>query len=421
MRTKYLLITSALVYRHEGRYYTNHLWRRDLERHFLYLDRILLGSPVLDAPPPSEKFLPLSPEIQDRIEFVSIPPRWKPRNGRLASLPQILRADWNILRNLRDVDVLHVSLNEHPFFFGLLSWFLRKFTKVRLFVMVEATSNWRRTNPTGWHKWEMAIQEKTASMAVGNAAMAAFTCQEYQDSLAKNGKGIYQVIPATWVDEEFILTPDQLRMDLDEKRPRLATDLRVGFFAHLNYEKGADLLLRAVAKATELKARIRVDLWGEGPRLDEMKALAAELGVDARFRGLLRYGEDFFRALREYHVVAVPNRNDEQPRIIFDSFSQGVPVVASSTAGNLACVTEDLNALVFPKEDVAAFADRLLALSQGRVDYEALCQAARATSTSRSHRAMHQTRGEFLRRLQPSVRMLKMAEIQAGSQGGDIN
>lgn len=407
MRDKYLLIIKALVYRHQGRIYVDHLWRRDLQRHFLYLDRVALGSPVIDAPPPSEKFMALDPELQDRIELVSIPPQRFVRVGRLSTLPQVLWMDLGILLNLRGVDVLHVSLNEHPFFNGLLAWFLRRFTNIRLFVMVEATSNWRRPNQEGWRKWRMAIQEKTAKMAVRNASMVAFTCQEYQDSLAQPGRGLQRVIPATWVDEEFIVSPEQLQMDLSDKLARLTADFRVGFFAHLNFDKGADLLLLAAGKLQEQGVRIGIDIWGEGARLAELQTLASELGVTARFLGSVRYGPEFFAALRENHLVAVPNRNDEQPRIIFDSFSQGVPVVASATAGNLACVSDGVNAVIFPKEDVEQFADRILAICQGRVDYRSLCEAARATSSSRSHRAMHQARGEFLKELQPPVKALK--------------
>ncbi|MBK8802740.1 MAG: glycosyltransferase family 4 protein [Fibrobacteres bacterium] len=407
MGDKYLLIMKALVYRHQGCLYVHHLWRRDLQRHFLYLDRIVLGSPVIDGPPPPEKFVAIDSDVQERIDLVSIVPRRFVRPGLLTDLPQNLWMDLCILANLRGVDVLHVSVNEHPFFFGPLSWFLRRFTRIRLFVMVEATSNWRRPNQQGWRKWKMVIGEMAARMTVRNAAVAAFTCQEYQDSLAKPGRGLQKIIPATWVDEEFIVQAEQFQIDLATKMHRLSTDFRLGFFAHLNYEKGADLALRAARKVMDQGGRISVDIWGDGVRRVELEALAAELGVEVRFRGTVQYGKDFFAAMRESHLVAVPNRNDEQPRIIFDAFSQGVPVVVSATAGNLACVTEGVNALSFPKEDVDQFADRVLAFCQGRVNYRSLCEAARATSSSRSHRAMHQARGEFLRELQPPVKALK--------------
>jgi glycosyltransferase involved in cell wall biosynthesis len=162
---------------------------------------------------------------------------------------------------------------------------------------------------------------------------------------------------------------NKLQMDLSDKLARLTADFRVGFFAHLNFDKGADLLLLAAGKLQEQGVRIGIDIWGEGARLAELQTLASELGVTARFLGSVRYGPEFFAALRENHLVAVPNRNDEQPRIIFDSFSQGVPVVASATAGNLACVSDGVNAVIFPKEDVEQFADRILAICQGRVDY----------------------------------------------------
>lgn len=407
MRDKYLLAMKAFVYRHQGVLYLHHLWCRDLQRHFMYLDRVVLGSPVIEGPPPSDNFMPLDPEFNDRIELVSTVPRRFVRFGLFTELPQNLLMDLGIVWNLRGVDLLHITLNHHPFFLGPLAVLLRRFTKIRLFVMVEATSNWRRPNQHGWRKWKMAIVEETAKMAVRNATMAVFTCQEYQDSLAKPGRGLQKIIPATWVDEEFIVSAEQIQVDIAEKSHRLSTDFRLAFFGHLNFEKGADLVLKAARKVMDRGGRISVDIWGDGVRRAELEGLADELGVETRFRGTVQYGPAFFAAIRESHLVAVPNRNDEQPRIIFDVFSQGVPVVVSATAGNLACVTEGENALSFPKEDVDQFAEQILAFSQSKVDYRAFAEAARTTSSSRSHRAMHQARGEFLREIQPPVKALK--------------
>jgi glycosyltransferase involved in cell wall biosynthesis len=50
--------------------------------------------------------------------------------------------------------------------------------------------------------------------------------------------------------------------------------------------------------------------------------------------GEVRYGPDFFRLVRRFDAVLVPSVSDEQPRIIFDAFSQAVPVIGSD-AGNI--------------------------------------------------------------------------------------
>lgn len=406
MKERYLLIQHAQVYRYEGKYYLDHLWKRDLERHLHYLSTIYLGSPVIDGPPPSDKYLPVDPLIQDRLIPIAIPFFWRPTSGRLTSLPFKLLADLGIFWYALRVDLLHVSINEHPFFYGFLMPFLKWFTKTRTLIVIEATSHWRRLNPTGWRKWDMKIQEFTAKTAIKYATAAAFTSQEYRDSLAP-AEGLYRVIPATWMDEESIIPEDQFKIDLEEKVSHLKVGFRIGFFARLIVDKGADLLLKAAKSVQESGIGISIDIWGEGEELENLKALAQELGVKANFPGMLRYGPDFFNALRQYHLVAVPNRLDEQPRIIFDSFSQGVPVVVSNTPGNLFCVREGENAAVFTKNDAKSLAEQILAICEGTVNFASLATIARKTASSRTHKAMHQSRADLLSEIQPKVKALR--------------
>ncbi|MBK9579545.1 MAG: glycosyltransferase family 4 protein [Fibrobacterota bacterium] len=405
MKDRYLLIQNAQVYRHQGKLYLDHLWKRDLERHLHYLSKVYLGSPIFDAAPPSDKYLPVDPEIQSRIIPIAIPKRWKPTNGRLAGIPIKISADIGILRHALKADLLHVSINEHPFFYGFLMPFLKWFTNTRTLIVIEATSHWRRLNPTGLKKWDMKIHEFTAKMAIKYATAAAFTSQEYRDTLAPT-EGLYRVIPATWMDEESIISDEDFKVQLAEKITRLTDGFRIGFFARLIVDKGADLLLNAAKLVKESGVNVSVDIWGEGEELDNLKLLARELNVDANFPGMLRYGPDFFKALRQYHLVAVPNRLDEQPRIIFDTFSQGVPVVVSNTPGNLFCVREGENAMVFPKNDAAGLAKQIQAICQGEIDYALLSASARQTAGSRTHKAMHQARAKLLLEIEPKVKAL---------------
>ena len=86
----------------------------------------------------------------------------------------------------------------------------------------------------------------------------------------------------------------------------------------------------------------------------------------------------------------------EQPRIIFDAFSLGVPVIGSDTSG-VQDITSRHNALTFETGNPSSLADRIryaarhpeLALKMGLagLDY----------ATGKTHLQMHQVREEFLK------------------------
>ncbi|MBK8802742.1 MAG: glycosyltransferase family 4 protein [Fibrobacteres bacterium] len=406
MKKRYLLIEDAEVYRHEGKIYLDHLWKRDLERHLDYLSEIHLGSPIIDAPPPSDKYLPVHPELQKRLVLINIPIYYRATRKRMAELPIKILEDIGILCHVRKADLLHVCLNEHPLFYGFLFPVLKWFTSTRTLVIVEATSHWRRMNATGWRKWDMKLHEFTAKLAVKYATAAAFTSQEYRDTLAP-AEGLYRVIPATWMDEESIVTEEQFKLDVAEKVKNFPQKIRVGFFARLIVDKGADLLLQAAKIAKESGVPLVIDIWGEGAERENLTRQAQELGVEANFCGMLRYGPQFFDALRQYHFLVVPNRLDEQPRIIFDTFSQGVPVIASDTPGNTFCVRDGVNGVLFPKNNPAKLAEALIAIHQGKVDFVSLADCARKTASSRTHRSMHKARADLLAEILPPIKTLK--------------
>jgi glycosyltransferase involved in cell wall biosynthesis len=71
-----------------------------------------------------------------------------------------------------------------------------------------------------------------------------------------------------------------------------------------------------------------------------------EMGkVKVKFRKPVEYGIKFFNFLQNYDVVLVPNLKQEQPRIVFDAFSQGLCVIVSDTAGLSEITLECKNAL----------------------------------------------------------------------------
>ena len=78
------------------------------------------------------------------------------------------------------------------------------------------------------------------------------------------------------------------------------------------------------------------------------------------------YGQPFHAFLRGFDAVIVPSLSNEQPRILFDAFSQAVPVIASATGGIREVVESELTGRLVPPDDVTCLAEALIWASRSR-------------------------------------------------------
>ncbi|GBD20325.1 GDP-mannose-dependent alpha-(1-6)-phosphatidylinositol monomannoside mannosyltransferase [bacterium HR28] len=187
--------------------------------------------------------------------------------------------------------------------------------------------------------WFEQLNYRLASAAVAGNHEAA-------DVLRRKGfRGPLAVIPQFGVDPELF-------RPMTVARAAVPT---IGFVGRLVPEKGADLLIRALA---QLPGRVQLEIVGDGIERTRLELLATELGV--RDRVLFRGGVPpalMPEALNRFDVLVVPSRTrrnwkEQFGRVIIEAMSCGVPVVGSSS-GEIPHVIGDPS-LVFPEDDVDA-------------------------------------------------------------------
>ncbi|HEX4085099.1 MAG TPA: glycosyltransferase family 4 protein [Chthoniobacteraceae bacterium] len=142
------------------------------------------------------------------------------------------------------------------------------------------------------------------------------------------------------------------RDDLFRQTNQGARGGEVIFLGRLVSDKGADLLLEALAMAGA-----RATIVGDGPERASLEARARELGLDAHFAGALR-GEELVAALNHHKLLAVPSCWEEPFGIVaLEAMACGcVPVVAQS--GGLPGAVGDAG-VIFEKGNANALADAL--------------------------------------------------------------
>ena len=106
--------------------------------------------------------------------------------------------------------------------------------------------------------------------------------------------------------------------------------IRLVYCGRIEARKGVDHGIKIIAKAASLGMDVFFDVIGEGSDQAKCEALASELGIGARVRflGYKTYGRELLRDLAEYDGLLFTPLAEDTPRMIFDAYAAGLPVIA---------------------------------------------------------------------------------------------
>ena len=137
----------------------------------------------------------------------------------------------------------------------------------------------------------------------------------------------------------------------------------IGFAGRLAKNKGADVLLGAVAQLQGRGLPVRLVVVGEGAEGNHLKAQTLSLGIGAttRFAGRVPRG-GIYGAIKGFDIAAVPSREEGFGLSALEAMAAGVPVVASRVDALQEVVLEGVTGLLVPVDDPSALADTLASL-----------------------------------------------------------
>lgn len=141
--------------------------------------------------------------------------------------------------------------------------------------------------------------------------------------------------------------------------------------AHLNRNKGFDVLLDAFARALEKRTDLRLKIGGGGVEEAALKRQAGRLKIDAAvdFLGALD-NDAVLRLMRGSDAFVLASRNETFGVVFIEALSQGLPVIATRCGGPEGIVNGN-NGLLVPKEQPEALAEALLEMAENRTRYPA--------------------------------------------------
>lgn len=159
--------------------------------------------------------------------------------------------------------------------------------------------------------------------------------------------------PKKFEDTSYLASEIVPRSLIDARLATLRTDrpLRFVYCGRLVERKGVADSLTVLAEARKRGANIWFDVIGAGPQLDDLKARAARVGLgDAvRFLGPLPYGPELLRRLAEYDALFFTPPIEDTPRMIFDGYAAGLPLISTDINYAQERADEDGAAVLLPR------------------------------------------------------------------------
>lgn len=199
----------------------------------------------------------------------------------------------------------------------------------------------------------------------------------FAENIAVSGVVVHQI------DAECAIIPNPYQDDLFRLLPGLTRDLDLIFVGRLVSDKGADLLIDALALLKKRGVQPRLTIVGEGPEEAPLRQQvdSSDLSGQVEFLGR-RSGEELVGVLNRHRLLIVPSRVREGFGIVaLEGIACGCGVIASD-AGGLPEAVGPCGAL-FQPGDVDELAGRIAALL---VDRDLL---ASLQSKAPSHLASH--------------------------------
>jgi glycosyltransferase involved in cell wall biosynthesis/ElaB/YqjD/DUF883 family membrane-anchored ribosome-binding protein len=150
---------------------------------------------------------------------------------------------------------------------------------------------------------------------------------------------------------------------------------RVLFLGRLDYEKHIHNLLKAVAKLPA-SLGVQVEIVGNGGERENLKALAAELGISGQvdFKGHITE-EELPRAYERATVFAMPSIAELQSIATMEAMASGRPVIAANAMALPHLVHNGDNGYLFEPDDVDDFAAKLrLVLTADQAELDRLSE-----------------------------------------------
>lgn len=176
----------------------------------------------------------------------------------------------------------------------------------------------------------LTVHDMALDLSRSSAAYRRLCC--ISEAVFDDVRQRYPALAPLQIDNGIVVSA--ISTAADREPLPLLRGVQISRLAH--EKKGQDLLIRALAalNARHESPRMEIDFIGDGPSLDYLRDLAAELSVgeQCRFLGALNRDEVYSR-LSEYDLLVQPSRFEGFGLTVAEGMAAGIPVLVSNIEG----------------------------------------------------------------------------------------
>lgn len=404
IHNQYILFSQIpLLKDGDGAIFCDPFWAKELRMHLEYISDFSLCCPVIDATnesdmPALKKLITYSfGEVEDiRTYGIQEIIPLKYCRGWMATFKNFLPNFIKVKSALKQNCVAHSDGAGWPFPLSFYLLPLRLFYSFKWIVVIESTFMMMT-------KGEKFTLRKFLSHHVHNillpiclkqADARIFTHNHYKNMFLSSNERVH-VSEYSNLDQEFLIDEAEVEKKYEILKKR---KLRFIIACRLIADKGVVVLMDAVKILQKMGVSAQIDIMGSGELESECRQfIEAQQGtVSMSFVDPVAYGKEFFKYLSTYDALLLPNLSEEQPRIIFDAFGQGLTIVASDTDGLKQVCKHEINAIVFRRGDPQAFANAIAFAVNNTDKVVSFGLAGLAFAKTKTHQQMHRDREQFL-------------------------
>jgi glycosyltransferase involved in cell wall biosynthesis len=228
--------------------------------------------------------------------------------------------------------------------------------------------------------------------AVSHADLSLLKGKSLMDRYARFAKN-----PHTFHDTSYCLADVIEEADLEARLANRDGPLRLVYCGRMEHRKGVDEGIRAVAHARTLGANVTFDIIGDGKERETLVELVRELGVGnaVAFLGRMAYGPELHERLRKYDALFFTPKGEDTPRMIFDAYAAGLPLLGYEIAYTKERRDEEEAAVLAPLGDFRAAGELLSRLAGDSDAISELSRKARKAGVHHSVEHWYKRRAEW--------------------------
>lgn len=191
-----------------------------------------------------------------------------------------------------------------------------------------------------------------AFMRIARTTLTFTVGEDMRRRYARPGAPVYSVLTSLLDGEALARTPRAL--------PPPGEPRRLVWVGRFHPDKGLDVLLDAFQEVSrQIPEPLQLDLVGNGPDEDSLRARVATLGLDSRvnFYGYVPFGSRLQALYREATAFILSSRSEGFPKVITEAMAAALPVVCTAVGSIPLMLEHQRNAFLVPPGDARALAD----------------------------------------------------------------